>query len=182
MARAGLTDLISEFRLSVNEAGTAVFTDDNIQTLLDQSSKDYYDYPIYPKSQYENGQTVYRKYNLVPFLEGTASGTASVRLTNSGGTVVTDYTESPINGTFNFNSDTAGSAFYYTGKSFDLNRAIANGWKRKASYYATSFDFQVEGRSFKKSQVIQQCLTMAKYYESLAGMTQVGIERGDYLC
>lgn len=182
MARAGLSEIITEFRNLVQESGTAIFTDDNIQTILDSCKTPLYEYPVISKEEFTTNGTVYTRY-VTPnhtTLEGTATGVSSVRLTNSVGSVITGYTQNVLTGEFSFDTDVDEQTFFYSGNSYDLNEAVAKGWRRKAAYYSTSFDFQVEGRSFKKSQVVTNCLNMAKYYESQQASFVGNIYRSDY--
>jgi hypothetical protein len=182
MARAGLTELISLFRRNVQESGTAIFSDDDIETFLDDARVPLVEYPVVFTDEVTVGGTVYSKYRTPNYrnLEGTASGALVARLTDSVETIVTDFTMAPLTGDFTFPIDTNEQTYYYTGYSFDMNEAVANGWYHKASYYSNNFDFQVEGRSFKKSQVVANCLKMAELYGNQATVYQGNIYRSDY--
>lgn len=180
--RNGMTDLISQFRSLVAESGTTIFSDDRLQTILDNNRQDFYQSPLQSIGQVVGGSTIYKWYSLPSqqYQEGTASGTALVRIFNYGGTVETTYTSDFNNASFTFVSDTRGSAYYMTGRSFNFNKAVSEGWKEKAAYYSGNFDFKVEGRSFNKSQVIKNCLSMADYFATMANPVQHNIDRGDY--
>lgn len=177
-----MTYLISEFRSKVQESGTVIFSDDRIQDILDSNQTQLVDSKLYPIPERIDGENNYLRYNS-PYshLEGTATGTANVRIANSNGSVVTNFSEYPRQGYFVFNANTLGTSYYYTGNSYDLNSAIADGWEEKASYYSTQFDFTVEGRGFKKSQIVGQCLNMAQKYRSQSSIGLVPIYRGDML-
>jgi hypothetical protein len=178
--RDGMAYLISEVRAKTSESGTAIFTDERIEQLLDSNQQPLVDSQLIYKTQVNGSTTVYKHYqSQAQFLEGTASGTASVRLNNSDGSVVTNYSEYPRQGYFVFDTNTLGTAYYYTGNAYDLNTAIADAWEEKASYFSSQFDFQVEGRSFKKSQIVKHCLDMARKYRSQGSINLVPIYRGD---
>jgi len=181
--RSGLTSIVSEFRSLVAEsAGTVIFSDDDIEKILDRNRTSLYASPLFYVAEKEAGSVIYKNYFLPSggYLEGTASGTATVSVSNSGGTIVTNYSQFQDIGRFTFDSNTSGTAYYYTGNQFDLFAAAADGWKHKAGYFAGSFDFQIEGRSYKKSQVISQCLAMAGHYSSMSGPKFGDIYNGDF--
>lgn len=178
--RNGMTELVTQFRSYIQESGTAIFTDERLQQLLDNNSE-------YVRSHYlgrlpakVNGSIHYLEYfSQYRYLEGTA--TSTTKIFNSNGTVVTNYTSDFIAGKFLFNANTLGTAYYLDARSFNFFKAVSEAWKEKASFYATQFDFTVEGRSYKKSQVIQSCLAMAKEFEAKASVIQHSLDRGD-LC
>jgi len=180
--RNGMTDLVASFRTYVYESGTAIFSNDAIEALLDNNRIQivgqplgYNPYPVGGTTTYTNAYLPYK------WLEGTASGTALVRVTTNLGTVVTNYQSDIYNGQFTFDINTKGTAYYYTGRAYNFYKAVSEGWFIKAGYYAGNFDFRVEGRQFNKSQVYKQFLDMRDYYSRLADSTFGTIERGDYL-
>lgn len=176
--RSGMIDLVSQYRSYVQESGTTIFSDDRIQQILDSNVQHFTQLPLYNAPYYLNGTVVYYDYYVdKTFLEGTA--TSTVRVYNTSGTTVTNYSSDFINGRFIFNVDTRGSAYYITGKSFNFFKAVSEGWKEKAAYYSTQFDFKVEGREYKKSQLVKSCLDMAKEFESKSTAIMHSIDRGD---
>jgi hypothetical protein len=177
--RSGMTDLVSQFRSLVQESGTAIFTDDRIQQILDNNSAYFTQLPLQVQPYYLNGSVIYKDYYLPnkTFLEGTATTTNVIYTTQ--GTVLTNYTANFNQAKFIFSTDTRGSAFYITGRSFDLYKSVSEGWGEKAGYYSTSFDFKVEGRQYWKGKLIDNCLTMAAKYGSMANVVQHSIDRGD---
>lgn len=181
MTRAGLSSLISEVRTLASDAGTVSLSDNTIQNILDRNRKDLYESPISVAAEYSLAGTAYSKYSSgYKNLEGTASGSDIVRITNAAGSVLTDYVSFDSDGEFIFASDTNNITYYLTGRSYNLNAAVAEAWTVKAAYYANQFDFSVEGRSFKKSQIVAHCLAMAHYYETQSEDTRINLYRGDW--
>lgn len=182
MARLGMTDLISQMRSQVAESGTVIFTDDRLQTILDNNRYDFYQLPLRIVPQAINGSTSYQWYYLQnhKFIEGTASGTALVRIYNYDGVVQSNYTSDLSTGLFTFDVNMRGSALYMTGRSYNFYKAVSQAWKEKAAYHSNNFDFKVEGRSFNKSQVVKHCLEMSNYYSGMADPVMHNIDRGDY--
>lgn len=176
--RTGMADLVSQFRSYIQESGTVIFSDDRIQQILDSNSFYFTQEPLKYQPYYLNGTVTYKDaYLAYGYLEGTATNT--VRVYNSEGTTVTAYTADFIRGKFTFDSNTLGSAYYMSGRRFDFFKAVADGWNEKSAYYAGNFDFKVEGREFKKSQVVKQCKEMADYFLGQAFPVQHNIDRGD---
>ncbi len=48
--------------------------------------------------------------------------------------------------------------------TWDLNRGAAEGWRWKAAKAASRFDFQADGASYNRSQVVAHCERMAAQY------------------
>ncbi len=68
----------------------------------------------------------------------------------------------------------APTAAGYT-STWDLNRAAVEGWRWKAGKVAGSFDFNADGASFNRSQVLAHCEKMiAQYQRRIAGSVPVG--------
>ncbi len=53
--------------------------------------------------------------------------------------------------------------------TWDLNRAAAEGWRWKAGKVAGAFDFNADGASFNRSQVLTQCEKMVVQYQRRIG-------------
>jgi hypothetical protein len=178
--RNGMVELVSQFRSYLSEKGTVIFTDDRLEQLLDSNSEYIRNHYLASVPSKLNGSVVYYDYFAsYQYIEGTASSTT--KLYNSNGTTVVNYASDFFGGKFTFDTNTLGTAYYLEGKSFNFFKAVSDGWKEKASYYATQFDFTVEGRGYKKSQVITSCLAMAKEYSSKSTPIQHSLDRGD-LC
>lgn len=176
--RSGMTDLVSQFRSYVQESGTVIFSDDRIQQILDSNSQYVYQYPLRFYPQKFNGSIVYTNYfSEYQWLEGTATSTNKIY--NSNGTAVTNYSSDFVLGKFTFDTNTQGTVYYLDSRTYNFYKAVSEGWREKASYYAGQFDFTVEGRSYKKSQIIQSCLSLAKEFASKGSVIQHGLDRGD---
>lgn len=180
-ARSGMTSLITQFRGMVDDAGTAIFTDDRAQEILDNNRLDFYQVPLVVTPQQVAGSVTYKIY-AAPYgnLEGTASYCEGFRLYDSVGSAITSgFTADMQRGVFTFTENQAGSARYIDGRSYDLNGAAADGWRERASKLASSYDFRVEGRQFSRSQWFAHCIQMAAAYTRQARPKQATVERGD---
>ena len=181
-ARDGMADLIAQFRSLVNDAGSASFTDDRAQQILDRRSQYFYqDALTVAPQQVASGSVAYHVYRShYTNLEGTASGTVYFRLYDSLGTAITSgYTLDADTGYIRFTANQAGSARYLDGRTFDLYAAVADGWRELATAKSGMYDFRVEGRQYSRSQWFKHCQDMAAYFDALGGFSQAVIERGD---
>ena len=98
----------------------------------------------------------------------------------TGGTVGTaNYTADLPNGYFYFTADTKGSSYFLNGQTYDMNAAAADVWQQKASHYAEAYNFSTDGHNLQRGQLIEHCLTMAKYYAQGAMVVSMNIERPD---
>jgi len=191
-ARAGMNDIIGELRSLGNVGsndyqvdGFPQFTDGKLEDILDLYRKDHYRVPLEPVQSYNAGSVVYLDYYTgANYLERTTGGTAVFYLEHATGVAVgtANYSMDYLTGKATFSADTGGSTLYWYGRSYDLNRAAAEVWRRKAAYYAAQFDFSTDNHSVKRSTLAKQCREQADYYEarSLTAET-VTIYRSDVM-
>lgn len=181
MARVGMTALIEELR-SLTEAGTAEYTlgttvywqDNALQDILDIHRLDlrFMQLQAYPDHVF-GGSLVYKDYlSQYGYLEQTTGGTAILYLQDSTGATLgtalwnADYRR----GMFTFVNTTNGTAVYLTGRSYDLNAAAADVWRRKAAHYApSSFDFSTDNHSISRAQVYDHAIAMTSFFENMSG-------------
>ena len=193
MARSGMSSLITELR-GLTEAGATDYTvtsstywsDDHLQDILDLHRHDiiFEQLSMYPV-QIAGGSISYQDYRSgFGFLEATTGGTSILYLQDSTGATIgtANYTPDYRRGQFQFSANQSGSVYYLTGRSYDLNAAAADVWRRKAAHVApTSFDFSTDNHSISRSQVYKHSLEMADYFEgkSSNSVTTVQSFRGD---
>jgi hypothetical protein len=193
MARTGMTALLEEVR-GMAEAGTSEYTvgttlywnDNSLQDVLDLNRKDFIFAPLTPYPVNTSGGTLnYFEYRFpYGFLEQTSGGTTIFYVQDSTGATAgtslwsADYRR----GVVTFSSDTQGTAYYLTGRSYDLNSAAAQVWRKKAAHYApTSFDFSTDNHSVNREQVYSHCIEMAAFFDGQGSnsIETVQRERGD---
>ena len=189
-ARASMADLIVQVRsltaTTPNDyavAGNPYWTDAQIQTVLDRHvtyvrNELIQTYPVVEAG----GSTAYYEYqSRYRFFESTIGGTSRFVVQNESYTTIgtAAYTVDYPRGLITFGTTTAGLSRYLTGYSYDLNAAAADIWSQKASHYVTAYDFSTDNHSMKRSQIIQNCLMMAKQYGSGGRMKSVRFDRSD---
>jgi hypothetical protein len=191
-ARVGLAALIAELRgmaeasaADYQIAGVPYWSDLQLQDILDLHRLDviFEELQVVP-TRGAGGALVYQDYrSAFGFYEATTGGTAIFTVQDATGAVVasTGYTPDYRRGQVQFSADQAGAIYYLTGRSYDLDAAAADVWRRKASHYANSFDFSTDNHSVSRSQVYAHCLEMAKHYEgkSASAVEVVQMLRGD---
>ena len=197
-ARSGMVSLIDRLR-GMTAAGTADWSlgtatfwdDDHMQEVLDEYRTDFYRAELVPVPVTVSGASaaggpgtaVYRRYD-VPYqnLETIASGTPIFDLSYSfGGTVTEAGTIDYMKGVITFNNDQRGTAFFLSGRSYDVNAAAADVWRKKAAHYAEAYDIKTGDKDLKRSDLIKHCLEMAERFDVQAGAFSIGAERSDTL-
>ena len=161
-------------------AGTIVYWDDTqMQKVLDRHRFEFVREAAAPVVTYDGqGNSVYKVYWL-PY-QNLESGTAVFEVeTADGATVSTGYSVDYQAGKITFTSNTAGTAYYITGRSYDINLAAADVWRIKASNASKQFDFSTDNHSIKRGNYVKNCLEMAQYYTAQAGIQVGEMERGD---
>jgi len=188
-ARDGMTDLISLIR-DFAVSGTADYTlntttywtDEQLQTVLDRHKLAVVREELVPISSYNAGTVEYLEYrSAYGNYEETTGGTAIFEIEYGTGVTVgtalwsMDY----ANGILTFDADTAGSAFYINGTSYDVYRAAAEVWRMKAGHHSGAVDFSTDNMTVKRGQMIQNDREQADYYANLGRPKFLETERGD---
>lgn len=189
MARATLAGPIARVR-ELAAAGTADYTDDAIEAVLDRNRLDFADDRLVPLHETDSGGTVryYVHSSRYRNLEATDGGTAVLYVRDASGARAgtASYGVDEAAGRVTFVADTAGTAYYLTGRAYDPYAAAAEVWRMKAVTVAERFDFSADGASFKASQLIEQynkmadqCSSMATFGQGAAGLRTSTMVRDD---
>ncbi len=179
--RAGMTELIAELRL-LTDAGTADYSDEQLQSRLDKNRCDFRRDMLKPEPTYNGGTIYYYDYYFQrKNVEGTASGTAAWRVEDSLGNTIagTLYTPNLDARHILFAANTAGSAYYLTGREYNLYIAAAEVWDQKAADVAGSFDLKIDNHDLKRSQLVAQYKQMAAQFRAKAKPTFTRLKRVD---
>lgn len=190
MARTGMSDLISKLRALTSAgtadysvSGTTYWTDDQLQSVLDQHRTDFQRLPLLADTTYLDSASYYYDYYIPDYdwLEGTASGTAAWVLSNgTGGTVAySAYTLNLDAKHIKFTADQAGTAYYLTGRGFDMYQAAADVWEQKAADVWEAFDLKTDNHDMTRSQKYDHAKDMAKQMRRRNGVTSSIMSRPD---
>ena len=186
MARSGMADLILVAR-GLADAGSADWTlgtsifwaNDEVQRVLDRHRLDVFRYELSPIQTYADGTVVYKDY--YAGFGDIESGTAVFKLETAAGSTVgtATYSFDYSRGIAAFTTDQTGSAYFLTGRKYDLNAAAADMWRLKAANVAKMFTFGTDGHRINRGELRKSYLDMASYFESQAAPTSVKIVRDD---
>lgn len=181
MARPTLAWQIERVR-ELAAAGTADYSDDVVEIVLDRNRRDFADERLTPLPQNEDGTLRYTVYlsawrNLEEPEPNGGTTILVLRDSDHAALAVTDYGLDAAAGRVTFGQDTGGSAFYLSGRSYDLYAAAAEVCRMKAAAAADRMDFAADGASFKASQLVKQYTDMAALYGALAtfGASSAGL-------
>lgn len=190
MARDTMSDLIQRVRDMTN-AGTAVystgsstyFSDDHIQDILDRNRLDFRFQRMEAHPRYITGGSVeYFDYEVgYSDLERTDGGTAIFWIEDGVGTNVgtANYSVDYQRGLVTFGTNTNGTAYYATGRAYDVHGAAADLLERWASHEALSFDVGTAERRLARSQKYQMLTEQARNYRRQAWIVHTPVVRSD---
>ena len=180
MARSGMANLLLRTRRFVDDIGTVIWTDNQLQDVLDthkaRVQREYlereetllsandYEYRIYHSRyrDYEEGGTAY--FN-VEGADGTQRGTA-------------DYTADYLHGVITMTADQGGSALYLTGWTYDVYATAADCWRERATKVSSYYDVSADGHSISRSQWFQHCIDSAAIFDKRSHPITVRSWRG----
>jgi hypothetical protein len=190
-ARSGMSDLITELRLMAQAgpndylvAGVPYWSDAQLQKVLDRNRMDVYHEELQKIERYASGGTIqYFDYaSAYGNYEQTTGGTSIFWLEDSTGADISTalYTPDYLNGKITFTSTTGGTAYYLTGRSYDLHGAAAEVWGAKVSYLGSNtFDWSTDNMSVKRSQLVSQAAQMQSYHMNRARQKMATLYRSD---
>jgi len=184
MAREGMSNVIQSVR-ELTYAGTSdfligtvsYFSDDHMQAALDDHRQDFQFLSVDKIPEQAVGSIVYKQLRIP---ENTESGTVFYIQTSGGVEVGTGlYSVDHQRGMVTFTNDTAGTAFFVTGRSYDIYGAAVDVMERKAAYVAEQVDWKSDNHSFASSQAYQHYKNQAAKFRAMAKPISVTIYRGD---
>ena len=182
--RTGMSDLIQTVR-ELSNAGSADITigtvsywsNDQIEDLLDVHRDDFQFQPMLVNPEQAVGSVVYKEFHTEPYIE---SGTVFYLQTAGGSAVGTSlYSVDYNRGIVTFTNDTAGTAFYASGRTYDVYGASAEIWDRKAANVSSMVDWSSDNHSVKNSQLLPFYQSQANKMRGMSKQVSVTIYRGD---
>ena len=173
-----LRQMVSAGTAEYSVNATSYWSDAQLQTALDHHRKllnfEQIEWMPYVQAggslAYTRGE-VCSNYALIP---GTAGGTVQ----NAGGTAVSSWTLDR-DGYISFAADSRGSAYFFTGWSYDMNAAAAEICENWATSLKGLVDVQSDDQQLKLSQKVQTLKDMAAGFRGRQPLVQGGMRRGD---
>jgi hypothetical protein len=188
LARTGMVDLIADLRgltdANVDDytiAGIPYWSDKQLQDILDNNRTDF---KWAEMTAQEEGDSTWLDYTIGwGNFEQTSGGTAIFIVQDIRGDTVSasGYSVDYRRGVVTFNTDTGGTDYFVTGRSYDLNGAAADVWRRKLVHYHTAVDFKTDNTSIDRSQLYKNAQEMVAYFEGMAsgGFASIDVLRSD---
>jgi len=188
-ARTGMTNLILLLRgmtdagsVDYTIAGSPYWTDDQLQTIMDLHRVDIWREPLTSIETYVGGGSVEYLHYQSEFInfEETSGGTDIFVVEEADGdNITTGFTPDYYRGHLTFSSDTLGTPYLLTGRSYDLNASAADIWNRKAAHFGQAFSFSTDNHRVDKGALITNALRMAEVYNRLCPPATSTILRSD---
>ncbi len=188
--RTGMAELIGQLRAMSDAgtadteiAGTAYWTDEQLESMLDRFRTDFRREKLIPRQEFIGGEVLVRDYftRRANLERDDGSGTVW-RITDAMGSAVasTAYTVNYDAGVIRFNTDQDGSARYLSGRSYDLYAAASEIWAHKAGHVAAYYDIDADNHHMSRSQYFEHCMNMMTFYRARSERLQVvHLVRGD---
>ena len=194
--RSGMSAVVEELRQKT-EAGNddyeiaekSYWSDNDLEAVLDGQRNYHAGISLVAKGVPVENDTQYYRYEFPPefsqlAVEGTAEGTAYFNVLLSTGAAVAaggtpDWTFSPSDKAITFDRDTEGTAYYWSGYSYNINEAAREVWTKKAAHAWTAINFAADGARFDREALHKHCLTMADLMVEVQGISMSTMERTD---
>ena len=175
--RSTMANLIARTRLLINDTAgaTQVFTDQDVQNVLDESRTDLYNQPLIPQWTYSGSTPVVLDY-LAPTQLGDWED--DIVLKQYLTVVVTPSLTDDIVGHWQFAQTTLPPVFI-TGKTFDIYRSAADLLERWAARMALRFNVTADGQTLHLEGMSTQLLNLARRYRRKQRLGITTMSRSD---
>jgi hypothetical protein len=164
-----MANLILRLRRAVDDTGTAVWSNDQLEDALDTHKlRVHREQLMVDAVNTGAGTTVYKLYHSA--FNDFEEGTAYFQVEDAGGTQrgTADYTADYVSGIVTMDDDQAGTALYLTGWSYDLNGAAAELWTERAAKVSSYYNVGLDGHQLSRSQWFDHCEKMSEFYARMA--------------
>lgn len=177
--RSSMADLIARARTFIGDTATPqTFTDDIVQDALDRYRHTVRYAPLIPGPTLQPGSL----YDYLDYYASQGNWENDEILSWVNWATLTPATSDRITGHWTFSLPAPGQypPVYITGKFYDVFAAAADLLENWAALMAaTAYDFSSDGQSFKRSQLVQGKLMLAKVYRQRAMATSHRTMRSD---
>jgi hypothetical protein len=174
MSRSSMADLITRVRVLINDTGSATFTDDEVQNVLDETRLDIANEALMYEITYSTTATEYLYY----YSKRGGGWETDYSIKQNLTTTVTPSSDNLIVGKFAFSSSTD-PALFITGKLYDVYKAAADLLERHAVQYTLAYDVMANNQTLSRSQIIKNMHSVIKHYRSLQRPRTIKIGRSD---
>lgn len=180
MARSSMAALISRVRLLINDVIPAgnpgngqIFTDDQIQDVLDEGRVDVVNKELIAKPTFSGATIQYLNYY------SELGGWEDDYVLKQYLTVLEiPSSVEPIAGHFTFSANVF-PPVYVTGKIFDVYRSAADLLERQAAQWALAYNVTMDGQSLQRGNATVALQNLAKTYRMKQRAKMGDVKRGD---
>lgn len=177
MPRSTMASLISRVRLLINDVlvpgGGQIWSDDQIQDVMDASRLDVKNGPTTPKPTF-TGSTI----QFLDYYTELGDWEDDLVLKQYLVNTVTPTTSENIVGHWTFSSTTL-PPLYITGKTYDIYRSAADLLERQSVQWALSYNISMDGQSLQRGQVVTALQNLAKTYRMKQRARNISLIRTD---
>lgn len=175
MPRSTMAALIARVRLLINDPAGAsqVWTDDNIQDVMDASRMDYRNEVLQPKPTF-SGSTI----QFLDYYHKLGDWEDDLVIKQYLINQVTPATSEPIAAHWTFSTTTL-PPLYISGKTYDIYRAAADLLERQAAMWVLRYNVNVDGQSLQRGQVTTALQALAKTYRMKQRAGAINVTRTD---
>jgi len=178
--RDGMTDIISELRQLTATVegestlnGTELWTDEQLQDVLDRYRRVVRALPLQPIQSYESGSLVYQIYPLPTAIRSYRIENSSDAFEVLNSTMIkqafgVSYTLNIPSNQVEFLASTGGRTYYANMLLYDINLAAADIWDIKASLRWDSVDWRTDNHTISEGDEYEHCVKQALYFRSRA--------------
>jgi len=173
--RSTMASIITRVRLLINDptGASQIFTDQEIQNVLDDSRQDYVNDQLATKPTFTGGTIQYLNY-----WHDLGSWEDGVVLKQFLTVTVTPSASDFIAGYWTFAANTLPPVFL-SGSTHDLYRAAADLLERLAARWVLNYDFTSDSQTFKRSQAATALQNLACTYRKKQRASSLSLIRSD---
>lgn len=170
MARAGMVDILLQLRPMVDDSDSAVWTNDQLQTILDRHKNRIERERMEFERTLTSGTTFEYKRFHSRWDTFEAGGSATFKVEDSAGLLKSsaDYTADYVRGDIIMDNDQGGTVLYLSAWTYDLPGAAADCWRERMGKVSSYYDFSADGQRLSRSQWFKHCQAMAVSYAGQA--------------
>ncbi len=170
MARTGMADLLLQLRPMVDDGGTVVWTDDQLQTIMDRHKLRIEREQMEGEKTLTSDTTSEYKRFYSRWTTYEAGGSATFKVEDSSGLLKgsADYTADYVRGDLIMDNDQGGTVLYLSAWTYDLPGAAADCWRERMGKVSSYYDFSADGQRLSRSQWFKHCQAMAVVFDMQA--------------
>lgn len=171
--RPTMAALIARVRLLINDPSASVFSDQNVQDVMDETRVDYKNAVLIPKPTF-TGSTI----QFLDYYHALGGWEDDLVIKQYLINQVTPATSEPIAAHWTFSTTTL-PPLYISGKLYDVYRSAADLLERQAAMWVLRYSVSVDGQNLQRSQAASALQALAKTYRMKQRAGTIELHRSD---